>query len=717
MLRSPDAGQGTDHARSVVGERDVLDALPRAVVVTDASGRVLVWNSKAEVLYGWDEAEVLGRSIIELLAPTDALLLNETDFANVRHGSAVSGDRLVRRRDGEVLRVLTHTEPVSDAAGNVIAIVGAAEDVGPLRAAEQHARDVSEHFRVALDAGGLGTWRWDLASGVTVWDERLAALFGIAAGDFDGTYDTYVSMLHPDDRAAVIATVEEAVRTRTPYRTEHRVVWPDGTIHWISGAGGVTVNDLDVVTGTVGCVLDVTEQVAAIHERERLAVAVSEAHDRERFQRERLEFLSAINAALNISTTRHDVMRNVTSTSVPRLGDWCSIHVLPLRTSLLPDVEIAHVDPDMVVYAKELLQRFPYDVAADKGIAHVIRTGETAYYPDLTDDVITSLYATDEQRAIIEQLAIRSSIAVPLIKRDQILGAIQFVMSGSSRRYTPDDVVLAHAVAGRIASSLDNHRLHEAQRDIATTLQRSLLPNTIPNIPGLDIAVRYWPAGDANVVGGDFYDIFALDTNQQWAIVIGDVCGTGPAAAAISGLARHTIRAGAWHGDTPIEILTTLNRALQRSETNTFLTAAYAVITTDGPTTHLALANAGHPLAVLVRESVTIAIGNYGTLLGVLDQIDIIPVTDTLHDGDVIVFYTDGATDVPKYSLDEQQWSELVSTAVRAATTADTIADNIRDSLETVLPFERRKDDIALLILKVLKSPDPTSDRGGRSSH
>ena len=187
--------------------------------------------------------------------------------------------------------------------------------------------------------------------------------------------------------------------------------------------------------------------------------------------------------------------------------------------------------------------------------------------------------------------------------------------------------------------------------------------------------------------------------------------------AAISGLARHTIRAGAWHGDTPIEILTTLNRAIQRSETNTFLTAAYAVITTDGPTTHLTLANAGHPLAVLVRESATIGIGNYGTLLGILDQIDIVPVTDTLHDGDVIVFYTDGATDVPKYSLDEQQWSELVSTAVRAATTADTIADNIRDSLETVLPFDQRKDDIALLILNVLKAHDPASDHGDAPSH
>jgi len=83
-----------------IRERDVLDALPRAVVATDASGLVLLWNHKAEVLYGWDEQEVLGRSIIDLLAPPDALLANEADFAKVSHGSAVSGERLVVRRDG-----------------------------------------------------------------------------------------------------------------------------------------------------------------------------------------------------------------------------------------------------------------------------------------------------------------------------------------------------------------------------------------------------------------------------------------------------------------------------------------------------------------------------------------------------------------------------------------------------------------------------------------
>ncbi len=695
---------------SAIRERDVLDALPRAVVVTDAAGVIELWNQKAELLYGWSEVEVVGRSIIEILAPPDALLQNVADLAKVSQGTPISGDRFVMRRDGEVVRVLTYTKPVLDAAGHVIAIVGVSEDIGAARAAEQNARDVTEHFRAALEAGGLGTWRWDMATGSTIWDERLEALFGLPPGGFDGTYETYVSMLHPDDRASVVATVEEALRTKTRYRTEHRVVWPDESIHWISGAGGVTIDDHGVATGTVGCVLDVTNQVVEMHEREKLAAAVLEAHDRELVQRERLEFLAAINDALNISTSRQDVMRNVTRTTVPRLGDWCSIHVLRSRTNPVPDVEIAHIDPEMVDYAKQLQIQFPYDPDAAKGVPHVIRSGTTEFYPDITDDVITALDATDEERSIIEQLALRSSIAVPLVKHGQTLGAIQFVMSSSSRRYTPDDVALAHAVAGRIASSLENHRLHEEQRDIAATLQRSLLPTTLPDIPRLDLAVRYWAAGDANEVGGDFYDVFSLDANRQWAVVIGDVCGSGPAAAALTGLARHTIRASAWHGDAPVEILTALNHAVQRSETNSFLTATYAVITTDGPATHLTLANAGHPRPLLVKNDDALALGHPGTLLGVLDIVDIKPVTTALHGGDVIVFFTDGATDVPRHSLDEQRWSELVARAARATTTADEVADNIRDALEVVLPFDQRNDDIALLIVKV-REPLSASSR------
>ena len=116
----------------------------------------------------------------------------------------------------------------------------------------------------------------------------------------------------------------------------------------------------------------------------------------------------------------------------------------------------------------------------------------------------------DELRHVITGLALSSYLAVPLAKRGRILGALQFVMSTSARRYTRDDVTLAHTVADRIASSIENLRLYEQQRLIARTLQRSLLPAALPEIPAVEIAVRYWPAGEANEVGGDFYDVFPL---------------------------------------------------------------------------------------------------------------------------------------------------------------------------------------------------------------
>jgi len=120
------------------------------------------------------------------------------------------------------------------------------------RRAEQHARDLAEHFRFAIHAGGLGTWRWDLATGDTAWDERLEALFGLRPGGFDGSFDSYVARLHPADREMVLARVQDAVATKSSYRVEHRVLWPDGTVHWIAAAGGVTVDEHDVVTGTIG---------------------------------------------------------------------------------------------------------------------------------------------------------------------------------------------------------------------------------------------------------------------------------------------------------------------------------------------------------------------------------------------------------------------------------------------------------------------------------
>ncbi len=685
-----------------IPERAVLDALPRAVVVTDRTGRIMLWNNMAEQMYGWSEHEVVGRSIVEVLGPPNDLEKSRVDLASVASGHTLSGDRVVVRRDGTSIHIVTMTKPMLDPSGEIVGIVGMSEDVGELRLIERLARDLSEHLGLALRAGGLGTWRWDAQSGELVWDERLEALFGLSPGGFDGTFDTYVSLLHPDDRQAVLNVVDDAMATRSGYRVAHRVVWPDGSIHWIEGVGGVSVDEQGVATGTLGCAGDVTERATQDLERERLAAMAGEVAAGERLHRERLEFLSAINDALNTSTSGRDVMVQVTKASVPRLGDWCAIYVLPSKGATVPDIEIGHVDPEMVAYAHELQRRRPYDPDAPIGVPHIIRTGATEFYPDITDDIIAELGVTDGERKVIAQLSLRSSITVPLLKRGRVLGAMQFVMSSSSRRYTEDDVVLARTVAGRVASSLENHRLNDETRTIAHTLQRSLLPASLPDVPGFEFAVRYWSAGEATEVGGDFYDLFALDAQSQWALVIGDVCGSGPAAAALTGVARHSIRESAWHGDTPAEVLTSLNRAVRRSDTDSFLTAAFAVLDASGARPELTVACGGHPLPIHATGQGATPIGAPGTLLGVVDNVRFEPVVTRLAAGDAVVFYTDGATDLrPPHGLTAQEFAKVIERATAYGATAEMIADRIHEALEAILPFDQRDDDLALVVLRV----------------
>jgi len=576
-------------------------------------------------------------------------------------------------------------------------------DAAEQRVAEQRARDLTEHLQAALDAGGTGTWRWDMGTGLTEWDERLEGLFGLPPGGFDGTFDTYAELLHPEDRADVLTSIQAAIDTKSSYRIEHRVVWPDGTVKWLACAGRATIDDSGEVTGTIGCAVDATSRRHDEMERTRLADVAHTAADAERRLRERFQFLTLVNDALNASLTISDIMANVAAAAVPRLGDWCTIHVLR-DGSPIPEVALAHVDPEMVAYAQALQDQFPYDPSAPTGIAHVIRTGSTVFYPQIDGALLDALDVHDEARAIIERLSLKSAISVPIIKQGRILGAMQFLLADPERPYSDDDLTLARLVAARVAVSLENRRLGDQQRLIAETLQQSLLPSELPDVPGVDIAVRYWAAGEATVVGGDFYDVFPL-ADDQWAIVIGDVCGTGPAAAALTGVARHTVRTAAWHGDSVTEVLESLNHAVLHSgnRSRSFCTAAYATLQRDAAGTALRLACGGHPLPVMVTSDDARTIGTPGTLLGVFADVKVHPVTVELDDGDVVVFYTDGATDVaPPHLLEPSQFTELVELAVRAAAdgSAEAVADAIQDRLEQVLAFERRDDDIALLVLR-----------------
>ncbi len=683
-------------------ERSVIDALHRAVVVTGADGAILMWNRAAEELYGWPEDEVLGQSVLELLVPKADSELAAGIFSIVASGNSWRGDFTIQRRDGTTIRIHSINQPVLDTLGNLMAVVGVSEDVTEQRVLERRAEDLATRLALALEAGGLGTWRWNMRTGETDWDAKVEQLFGLELGGFDGTYETYVSLLHPEDAPEVLATVQEAVEKKSSYVVDHRVVWPDGSVHWVQGRGRAVVDDDGEVIGTIGCVADVTEQMHALLEREEFTAAALRAAENERVSRERIEFLGKINDALSTATSRAEVMHNVTRAAVPRLGDWCAMFVLPDADAAVPDIDIAHTDPQMIAYARDLQKRFPYDPNAPTGIPAVIRTGRSEFYPEIDDEVIQQSGVNDEARDVVHELALRSAIAVPLVKRGRILGAIEFVNVESSRRFTADDLELAQAAAARIASSLEYIRLNEHQRMIATTLQASLLPAKLPEIAGVDIAVRYWATGEGTVVGGDFYDVFEID-DDHWAVVIGDVCGTGPTAAALTGLARHTIRASAWHGADHERVLWNVNNAVLQSGQITFCTALYGTLTRSTPGYTFRMASGGHPLPIVRRAGGgTETIGEPGTLLGAFADSRSVTTSVELTPGDTMLLYTDGVTDVaPPYDLGPEALCEMFEASCASTASAADVADRLGQELSAILPLAQRNDDIALLVVKI----------------
>ena len=291
---------------------------------------------------------------------------------------------------------------------------------------------------------------------------------------------------------------------------------------------------------------------------------------------------------------------------------------------------------------------------------------------------------------------------MPLRTKQGVVGAMQVVGAESGIRYDEADVALAEAAAGRIAEALDNAWLTEQHRAIAATLQRALLPPRLPRIEGLSVAARYWAAGVANQVGGDFYDIFRVD-DRRWAVVIGDVCGTGPDAAAVTAIARHTIRAAATHGVAPSEVLEWLNDALYAGNRDLFCTTLYATVEPagDGTWRYISITG-GHPLPILLRaDGSAQSLGRPGRLVGALPAVAATPFEATLAPGDTLVLYTDGVTDLhPPHHLDDEAFRAMVAAAV-TATIAEATIEQLRTAIDGWFPLAERHDDLALVVIHV----------------
>jgi len=235
---------------------------------------------------------------------------------------------------------------------------------------------------------------------------------------------------------------------------------------------------------------------------------------------------------------------------------------------------------------------------------------------------------------------------------------------------------------------------------IAAVLQDSLLPATLPRVPGLELAARYRPAGDGGEIGGDFYDVFPLGAGR-WGLVLGDVSGKGAEAAAMTAVARYTVRAFATERHTPRGMLARLNDAMARQTTDErYCTAVYMVLEPHAAGARVRLALGGHPPPLLVRsgDGVELA-GRSGLVLGVLPDPELHDVSLALGIGDLLCIYTDGVTEARRGRelFGEDRLARCLTPTAHLP--ADEIAARLEQRVHAFSDSQLR-DDMAIVLVK-----------------
>jgi hypothetical protein len=363
-------------------------------------------------------------------------------------------------------------------------------------------------------------------------------------------------------------------------------------------------------------------------------------------------------------------------------------------------VAFAATTPDRQPAAEELMRRYPVGGAGPRYLGRDLEAGQSRLISDLNEQHFADAARDPEHLALFRQLRPRSAMTVPMVVRGRTIGAITVVTSVSGRRLGEDELFMLEEVAGRCALALDNARLYAERSRIARTLQESLLPPLLPDLPGLDVAARFRAAGSGIEVGGDFYDLFELG-DAGWAVAIGDVCGKGTGAAAITALARYTVRAAAMRQQGPSQILTLLNEALLRQHSDRrFCTVLFGRIAMNGRGASFEFASGGHPLPLLLRAGGGSELGQPGTLLGIVPDPALRDDRVRLEPGDALVLYTDGVTDAaaPDRILTPAALVDAVGSTAGLA--ADEIAERTLGAALNGAGADPR-DDIAIMVLKV----------------
>jgi PAS domain S-box-containing protein len=629
-----------------------------------------------------------GRDVTPLLA-AEAALLAGADHAEVTIGELTALAIPLASRPGDCLAVGRLIRPFSSAERELLEHLAAQAAVslenlrlqGLMRKAQDELRAILEGVAdavIAEDAGGRHVYVNAAAVALLGLGSRQEAL--------ELPADELFARLHATDERGRPVLAE-----RLPGRRALRGEEPEPLLVRFRRDSG----------GDPRCARVKATPVVDERGRVRLAISVFEDITEIKQAEDMQRFLAQTSTLLADSLDMGKTLPALAWLVVPQIADWCCIHLVEPRG--LRCAAVAHRDPAKLTLAEALAREFPVGGTERAGAPLVIRTGESDVHTEVTEDLLALAAQTPRQLHLLRALGLVSAMAVPLLSRDQVLGVITLASAESGRRFGPGDVALAEDLGRRTGTAVENARLYRTRSAIAQTLQASLLPPVLPEIPGLETAALFRAAGEGHEVGGDFYDVFSTG-KRQWFVVMGDVCGKGAEAAAVTALARYTIRAAVVRHRSPAGILLWLNDAMlrQRLDPGRFATVVCVRLDFDSDGVAATVATGGHPCPRVLRATGLVEeLGVPGTLLGAVSKVRLEDRTTRLAPGDALVLFTDGLTEA---RAPERIWSPAqLDAAVAGARrqTAQEIVDHLtRAALgDAAAPL---RDDIALLALRAV---------------
>ncbi|MFD7462462.1 MULTISPECIES: SpoIIE family protein phosphatase [unclassified Streptomyces] len=709
-----------------------------AVIQIDRTGAITAWNDDAEELFGYQADLVTGKPLTDLAAWPHTPGIS-TGIAEALQLSRWEGSYGIRDAGGRVVPVYASHLRVRDTAGEPSTVCLLVRDheravlQTPMRlvapdapsAAEGQSTDPFEVFigsPAPDDLDGLLQRTVERARDMLDGDSAFLLL----ATDDETELEVRASTGLPSARQRFARVPVEAGTgrygsARMPAVHDDLTAVP-GAVPLLNGTGmrSVVTVPLKVegrLTGSLGVAAEAPgrysneEALRLQFAADRIALAVESARlgELERLRRGSLSFLVEASDLLAGTLDRDQTLALMAQMTVPTLATWCAVYTIADQASEPYLSYVLHEDEELIDGIKSLLSKVPPpDPVPTPGARVWSAPAQTAHQAALRTSM-RSLGLGEPatvSSGIGTTLATASAVGgetvvLPLVARNRVIGMLT-LGKPTDEHFRQEILELAEDLSRRAALALDNARLYSERTAISQSLQRSLLPPELPTIDGVEVEVIYRAAGEGNEVGGDFYDLFPI-RDGAYGFAIGDVCGTGPNAAAVTGLARHALRLLAREGLSGPAVLQRLNSAiLDEGARSRFLTLLYGEMRPqeDG-SAELKVVCAGHPLPLRLRQDGTVeAAAEPQPLLGVLEDLELYEQTVTLDPGDVLLCVTDGVTERREGTrmLGDDGLADVLTTCT--GLTAGAVAARIMRAVER-FASDAPSDDMAILAMRV----------------